>query len=396
MSIISTVLISFGLYQRKSIHDILIEKRLRDNSESGINILLYNNNLEQQFGGYIQITKDARDSVLLEKRSWGLFSILLSVAFTREMEYETIYMSGWQMTSMEKNTCFYVESDKQNISITGESELTGNFYVPNKRITPSSIGGRNFKTSRKFNEIGFETKPIDLRFLNKITSEYDKCWHLEKDIKPLTDSLRNSFKSTTHHVYSRENIELNNCYFGGNILIESESKIVIKKRCTLENVILKAPTIIIEDHVTGNFQAFASDSVLVGEHVDLIYPSVLGLITKENSKIVPKMMIGNETRVSGIIFSTPTTEVHRKPTLQLENTTLVFGQIFWMGLILSKGSISGAVITEQIGSQIGSIFYSGVIADMNMECWGNNQSPVCIPFDYSSNRHQTIITSLKN
>jgi hypothetical protein len=395
MTVLCTILISVGLYQRKAIHDILIKKRLMDNSESGIQLLLSANLEEDNYTRDLVLFDNALDSVTINKSSWGLFSILTSTANRAHEQQIGTVMAGWEMSTTELNTCFFTQTKQQPIGITGESKLTGNVYVPEKIIKPLNIAGKTFEGTQTVQGNSYDAGDMDVTYIKKMISTYEKNWNLTMEPAVLMDSIMADFTNPTQYIYADGELRLNRVKLIGNILLESKTKIVVMESCDLNNVILKAPIIEIKEGVKANFQAFATDSIIIGEQVHLTYPSVLCLMPQEESEYVAGLVIHANSRVNGIVAALQKNPMTKPATLLMEKGVTVSGQVLWEGTVISGGRVYGPLMAESIGAQIGSTYYAGAIADMVIEKWNPGYTPVCIPFEMGGKRHQTIIQWLK-
>src|SRR5690606_27563244 len=133
--------------------------------------------------------------------------------------------------------------------------------------------------------------------------------------------------------------------------IKSESKIVIAERAILKDVLIIAPKVEIQDNVKGNFNVIATEEVIVGEHVDLDYPS--SLIVKSESKENQEHKIGikigkSSTIIGQIIFIKKEFDNIFETDIFIEENSKIKGEIYCQGNLELKSNIEGSVYTKQL------------------------------------------------
>lgn len=78
---------------------------------------------------------------------------------------------------------------------------------------------------------------------------------------------------------------------------------------------------------------FASDSLLVGNKVNFSYPSVLAVLRTERSGDQPKLVIGEEGNMEGLIFSYEKKRSPQQTLVSLGKNTKVKGEVICSGLL---------------------------------------------------------------
>jgi cytoskeletal protein CcmA (bactofilin family) len=205
---------------------------------------------------------------------------------------------------------------------------------------------------------------------------YLKSYRAANDINlSLHPSTSNSFEKKTKGFFSSRKISLEDCSVTGNVIIQSDTLIIVKKSAHLKDIILIAPAVVIEDYCTGNFQVIASKSIRMGKMCKLSYPSslILAQDNKETSDIPiqqpyeNKITIDSETILKGVVCYIQTNDAPDfKTQLVLEKHAQIKGEVYCQGNFELKGTVSGAVFTRKfVSNMAGSIFvnhiYSGTI-----------------------------------
>src|SRR5690606_12628712 len=113
---------------------------------------------------------------------------------------------------------------------------------------------------------------------NSVREFFEQIKYPKSDFSVLTpykDSLYiNSFHNVIEPLHTTSQ-DLKSKSIKGNYIFISKDTINIDKSSYLEDVILVAPVIRIEDGFVGNLQAFASKTIEIGSNVMLNYPSFL-------------------------------------------------------------------------------------------------------------------------
>lgn len=160
-----------------------------------------------------------------------------------------------------------------------------------------------------------------------------------------------SFFEKTLLISSWDALTLEEVDMQGNILVHSDSSIFVSRNVLLEDVILLAPKIIIEDGVIGSFQAFASKTIEVGSNCKLNYPSSLVVIdsAKPDNKNIEsgQIRINNNSQVKGVIaYLTNRTESNNKAQIYIDENATVTGEVYAEMNLELKGTVFGMVITR--------------------------------------------------
>ncbi|WP_428231963.1 hypothetical protein [Flavobacterium sp.] len=140
----------------------------------------------------------------------------------------------------------------------------------------------------------------------------------------------------------------------------------------MNDIILIAPSIEIEDETMGNFQAIASKKITLGKKCNLSYPSALLLFqdnkndsdnnSNYNSLLENQIFIGEGSSLKGCVTYFQTKEKPDfKTQIILEKDSKIKGQVYCNGNFEIKGTVSGSVYTKQfVANQAGSIFMNHV------------------------------------
>ncbi len=278
----------------------------------------------------------------------------------------------------EKSPNLYLANTNSPLVVVGNTRLEGNSYLPKQGVKAGNISGHYYQGSGLYYGNVFQSKEtlpkLDDHWISYITSLTEGILIREKNSIALAGDLKNSFNKPYKTVYSPSSIVLGDEKIAGNIIIQSDTKIVVHPTTLLENTLLVAPHIIINDGVKGNIQIIASKKIEIGKNCHLSYPSSVTLFDQTKT---PKMsnssslqnreinfVIGKNTLIEGSVIYLPiqTKKQDRiKTNLKIEPGTEIIGEIYCQGNIEFEGTIRGSLYTKQcIANQSGSIYLNHI------------------------------------
>lgn len=325
-------------------------------------------------------------SIKTNLSQWGIFEKGFTSVQHRTKMFKKLAIIG-SLINTEKSPTLYLQETQNALSIVGNTKIKGIAYLPIQGVKTGYIAGNSYYGSQLiYGEIKKSTPSLP-----KINERTIKAIvNYLKDYQPTSpqdyinietnQKIRNSFKEKTKASFSKTAIVLENKQIIGNIIIKSDSLITVKRTTVLKDIILIAPRIEIEDGTVGNFQAIASIKITVGPNCSLSYPSALVLYqdNKDASNTPPpnkddnQIYIATRTNINGSVCYLHTNEADDFSTqIILESQAKIKGQLYCMGNLELKGTVSGSVFTKQfVANQSGSIFmnhiYNGVIENENI------------------------------
>lgn len=354
-------------------------------SDSGINYML----------NYHEIMIDTIKLNLFEKENqtlkvhlsnWGIFEKAYTVSQFRKKKFVKTALIGSKINSLESPTLFLQETQNP-LTLAGNTKIQGIAYLPSQGVKAGYVAGNSYFGS----QLIYGSLKKSTAVLPKLSNDFIETVEFYlKNYKPLTQkdfiNLQSnrriiiSFKEKTKGVYSKEAIVLEDTEITGNIIIKSDTLIRIKNTALLNDLILIAPIIEVEDGTIGSFQSIASKKITIGKNCKLNYPSALVLFQDNynnpnsllNNTLDNQIFIDFGTIIKGSICYFQTKEITDfKTQIVLEKDARIKGQVYCNGNFELKGSVSGSVYTKQfIANESGSIFvnhiYNGIIENQNI------------------------------
>jgi len=329
----------------------------------------------------IPLNDEDYKTLKLTREFWGIFEKATSVSKIKNNRIEKSALIGGLSNDKQKDLALYLKDDNKPLMLVGNTRIEGLVYVPERGVKSGTIAGNSYYGSqliygntrisnnlpRIFTETTTQLKSLETSVLKTKENQF---LNIEAG-----KTYKNSFFDPTQIVFSNSEIVLDNINIIGNIIIQSKSKIIIESSSTLKDIVIIAPEIEIKDNVKGNFQVISSNQLIVGENVELDYPSALILNEKMNTHVsvisqtedLKKIDIGSNSTVKGLVlFLGQSKPNNYNVQLELNEKATVIGEVYCNQNMELKGTVYGSVFTNNfIARQFGSVYqnhiYNGTI-----------------------------------
>lgn len=329
------------------------------------------------------------------KKSFGLLTILNSITTFKNDTISSTYLVGQYLNN---KTALYISKNfSKDLSYSGKIKIVGNCFLPNKQIRtayilnePNSliINGNKENSNNFLPELN--TKEIHL--IEKLNSikENSSLKQIEEESNNL---YFNSFKSPTK-VINIGSI-LDNIKIKGNFILKSNDSIRITKNNLIEDIIVIAPKITIEEGFKGNLQLLANQEVNIESDVTLQYPSVIYLKNENSNK--SKIKINENFSISGtIIMSNKEDEINNQNSIEIGEKGLILGDIYCKGQLDLKSKVIGSVYTNSVFCKTASSEYNNLLKNLEIDATKKPAYFVNIPlFKTNKGAHYGIIKKVK-
>ncbi|MEX0313719.1 MAG: hypothetical protein AB3N18_06045 [Allomuricauda sp.] len=300
------------------------------------------------------------------KSYWGIFEKYVVVSqFQKNRFIKTGLVGGGRD---EDFSALYLKDNDRPMVIAGRTKITGNAYLPKQGIRPGSIRGQFYQYNRPvYGSVKQSSKTLpalDAELRNYIKQVQSQAFGMSGGNAVKFSSrleLTNSFKSPTQFIHG-DALRLSGCNLKGNIVIMATHKIMVSNDSNLQDVLLIAPEIEIENRFSGRLQAVASNRIEVGNRVNLEYPSALivdrGNRPNAKERRRPNIKIESGTVLKGIIAYLEKTEENQFfPQVVISDKASVYGEVFCEKNLELKGDIFGNVTTNAfMAMENGSVY----------------------------------------
>ena len=314
-------------------------------------------------------------SLKLYRNFWGVFETLSSESQIKTNHFQKIALIG--AGSKDRNqTALYLQDTHRPLVVVGDTKIEGVVFLPKQGVKAGTISGHSYTGSqliygttkhsstlaRLASDVLEQIQSMDSRVLELPNTQFIT-------IEPGTKYKNSFFKPLKFH-FSTRDIVLNDVELIGHIIVQSKTKIRVPFSAVLKDVILIAPEIEIEHHVSANFQAFASQHISVGTDVQLHYPTALVLNKTQpetqpistGEKEKPSIYIGSASIVKGgVVFLGNDSPNNYKTQIELQQSAKVMGELYCNQNTELKGTVYGTVFTKNfIANQFGSIYQNHI------------------------------------
>lgn len=293
------------------------------------------------------------------KERWGMYSKLLGKAFFKKDTIDRNYIIGEVVDS--NPLALYLCDFGEELKISGITKIKGNVRLPKKRYKVVNILGNQQANNPKLE--GNVT--VSSQNLPKIISpklEYPNNT-IETTLSKLKENqpIFRGFDQKTAIVYLDKGESLDRLNIKGNFIIKSLDTIRIDDTTKIEDVIIQAPKIVLEEGFEGSLQIYADKGVDIESDVKLRYPSciVIEASTRDYKK---KINIAEDVEIyGGIVINGSSFREKQNNFISIDENSLVVGDVYCNGIMELKGSIIGSLYTHKLQLETRSSKYADVI-----------------------------------
>ena len=355
IAVISSSLILYAYFNRSQLQSLGLQEKVLINAASGINLLLAGGSSfpldEIQI---IDLYGEYSDSVMVLRKQWGAFEIAVSKAFSKGFVSMKTAQIGANIHD-DPHIALYLADQDKPLSLCGKTEIKGTCYLPKSGAKRAYIEGQSFMGNHLINgetkiserllpEVNKDLLESNLRYFKKDIQKNDSVLYIEE--VEVNDSVTRSFSQRTLLLYSDHEINLENKYYHGNIRVVSAHSVYVPRTANLQDVLIYAPVVEIEDDFTGNLQVFATDSIQVGKRCSLNYPSVIALLRTDKSKGNIELTIGERSILTGVLLGYQDISINQLK-IAIGKEVLIKGQVYAKGYVELKGKVAGNLTCDK-------------------------------------------------
>ncbi|MBN1953395.1 MAG: hypothetical protein JW801_19475 [Bacteroidales bacterium] len=359
-----------------------LEKKtaLQDLVSSALLVSLENPDINSnQKAKEFQLYEEGGETAKVENRNWGVYEIAWARASWKHLSEEKLAMLGNQLNDFER-TGLYLCDHGQYLTVAGDSYLSGNCYLPKLGVRKGYINGQSFKYTQtvtgKTDQSSDHLPELSPKLINYIKTElYDK----EKIADSLVSRVyldeiqqSNSFRDLSIRVYSDDELRLDHTILQGNIIIQSGKRIIIDGYAELSQIICIAPIIEVESGFTGDVQLFATDTMIIGDDVELKYPSAAVIMNGNTNKLFAQLGVGST--LEGILLMSDLNIEGQEAFLKISEEAEIFGEVYCSGTVEHLGKIFGSLYCDKLFLQTRQGYYENHLFNAWVDPVGLNTS----------------------
>ena len=362
-----TALISLTYFNKKINADNFLKERLTENVESALVLAVHKKSDKPDFKLF-DLYGDGTDSVKISRMLWGFFDIAYAEAFQqtengKQKNYKTCLV-GQEVPVINNSTALYLADRKTPLFLYGQTQIIGSTYLPAEGVKGGIIDGKGYEGNKLIQgtiaNSSTQLPQPDLERNKNILEMFNI--NANTSLSLIQNSQYHSFDQIKH-VFRAKNLNLSGLKLKGNICLIADSAIYIASNSILEDVILCAPDIKIEDGFTGSIQAFANKNLICGKNVRLNYPSVLALFKSENAYSAPECIIETNSIIEGLVYIYNSGSDQNPPNLKIEKNTVIIGSLYADAVTQLQGKIFGSAFCRNFIYKTSSGIYDNYLAD---------------------------------
>lgn len=356
-------IITASYLNRSFIQQIEIKKQLQTNATNmvvakvfgGIDLRGYPECFESSYS----VVYDTLTS--LETEQWGGYQIVKATIIFKTDTINRIALIGNSYKG-DSLISLYLQDKNNYLTFSGTSKVTGNCHLPAMGYQ-NSLASVNNKIAEPIVNGEIEVSDKRLPQISSVYRDQNYASLLEQFIGLIntvnygdfasTDTINQPFSNPTLNlINTNSDIRISNC-LSGNIKIISSNPVVLSKEAQLNNIIVYAPTIVVEKGFIGSVQLFATDSLRVESDCQLTFPSFVAIIPHPTKKFTRNryLIIDSLTAISGGIVALSPIKINddnKVSKLMVNKKSSVTGQIYCEGDLQLKGKVVGSVFASSL------------------------------------------------
>jgi hypothetical protein len=136
----------------------------------------------------------------------------------------------------------------------------------------------------------------------------------------------------------------------------------------LENVLIFARSIVVEEGFKGNAQLFARDSIVTGTNVLFSYPSCMGIVKSSTTAGQPKISLGQNSLFAGILFTYERSRSDLQTQIALGKNSRIKGEVYASGYVKMERpvTVAGKVSCNRFIIQTATTLYENYLIDITL------------------------------
>lgn len=372
-----SALILNSLLSNRLLNKEIVNTKLDDGIVSAVRVLGYIGssmayNTEQvlcPFG-------DSSQTVLVNKRVWGaydLYKLRVSIgahSVCRHAMFGEVY----------EPLAIWLAMGNEYLFVTGNTRIVGDCYVPGGLVREGRIGDVGFSGEERVVGGAFKSEgelpSVNTALLTNL-EQYSTTIAVEDSVVTYHDNLGvsiavvNSFQNKTLYVVSENPITLKNITFRGNIVVRTSKAVTISSSAVLEDVIIVAASVNVNDNFSGTIQIVATDSVSIGQNCELKYPSFVSSVGYRDQRIHIK---SGAIIHGGVLVFQKGNQNMSNASVEIDEKALVRGVVYSNSTVEVNGTIHGSVYCNEFLMNKGYSLYRNYLMDceINSTLLGNN------------------------
>jgi hypothetical protein len=313
---------------------------------------------------------EGTDSVQVVRRPWGLFDVAVVTAAKGPVRDTVAALLG-SYPGAASQAALYLSDEQMALAVNGDAQVRGDVWLPKAGdIRPTNLP--LIGTPRVGNPVLGRVRastglpPVSPAALERLQGyaqlQLDNLLAPGSAHAPASGYASASFRGNPAVWYHREAFTIAH-RVAGQVAIISSQRLVVKAASQLDGVLLLAPTIIIEPGFRGRVQLIARDTVSIGDHCHLAYPSAACVYGAGPAALVS---LGAGSWLQGVLLAASAQPglacvVHMAPGAGVE------GQVYSAGVVENCATVWGTVMCRQLRYRNIGSFYENYLVNSTLD-----------------------------
>jgi hypothetical protein len=349
---------------------------LQNNLNSGINIVLAGEDTSYAKENSFGLFNDGEDSVTINRIFWGAYDIGVVKAYIQSDTLFKAFTLGNTIDST-KWAALYLNDNGRPIAVSGKTMVRGNAYLPRSGVKQDYVDNSGYTGDPRLiiGNIRTSAKILPLLLIKRLAKfqEFTSQTYKVDTVLLKSDSVQNSFLLPTRIAdFGNTVTTIKNIRLTGNIIIISDTTLIIDSTAVLNNVLIFARSISVKSGFHGTCQLFATDTIGIAQNCRFDYPSCLGILRFNRASLVSteeKISFGPKCNFSGLVFNYEKAINPLQPLIHIGSKAKIKGQVYSQGIVELENfsEIDGSVFTAQFLYQTSFTRYENYLTNITID-----------------------------
>ncbi|PHS04929.1 MAG: hypothetical protein COA88_13025 [Kordia sp.] len=351
-----SLIIIFNYQYRLKQQYFLEEELVRASAANFLQVL--NKDGAQESEGEVQFA-DERFTTSYTISKWGFYNLVKTkTAFKKDTLYKVALIGS---TAKKEKIALYLSDLDKPLHVGGQTRIKGDVKISKYGVKLGFITNNSYTGTK----LVYGTVGVSEKRLPSLQLHDDNVTGNHKIVEVLLEelagkSLYNSFHKPTVVVYADGVYDVRDISLSGNIILQSKDSVCIKNTAALNDILIKAPSVVFDDDFKGVVQVFAKRYVSLKKGVQLQYPSSIYIAHDSGDKI--EILLEDKSKLAGgIVLTGDSYQSSLKRMVTIDKGALVIGDVYCYGKTQLKGKVIGTVYTDRFYLKTASSIYENHI-----------------------------------
>ena len=295
---------------------------------------------------------------------WGLFDKISMKTYAKNDSIGKAALFGAR-ASKDQLALYLSDLDKP-LYVGGTTQINGNVKLSKHGVKMAYLTNNNYTGNKLvYGKIGTSRRSLPTLDVKFDSIAYNDLEHFYLEELQDAKTCFNSFSDPTKVVIQRETV-LDNISLRGNFILISKDSLYVKNNAQLNDIIIKAPSVVFEKGFKGTLQVIAKNHVALEEGVTLNYPSSIYVENDryENTTVI----LEKKSKLCGAIVVTGKEYKYSLARiLTLNKKATLMGVAYCYGKAQIKGKIIGTLYADRLFYKNEAAIYENYLVNATID-----------------------------